>query len=212
MRKLAVSFWVVGLAFVALAVDLPTMGWSSWNTYRVNISEELIKRQADALVDGGFAAVGYKYVNIDDGWFGGRDKDGRHTTNPKRFPNGLKPVVDYIHAKGLEGPYAVRVRPGERAVLGFEILGPVKNPVVAGHKLPVTLESELDRVSSYDGRTWQAIRITPGKCGPDNRTAPAKREVLAEGAFDESLPVLSSGTTELTLETDDLETCNARFP
>ena len=58
MRKLAVGLCVVGSAFAAQAVDLPTMGWSSWNTYRVNISEELIKRQADALVDGGFAARG----------------------------------------------------------------------------------------------------------------------------------------------------------
>jgi len=85
----------------AESVALPTMGWSSWNTYRVNISEELIKRQADALVANGYAELGYRYVNIDDGWFGGRDKAGRHTTNKKRFPNGLKPVVDHIHAKGL---------------------------------------------------------------------------------------------------------------
>ena len=117
MRKLAVGLCVVGSACAAQAVDLPTMGWSSWNTYRVNISEELIKRQADALVDGGFAALGYKYVNIDDGWFGGRDKNGRHTTNPKRFPNGLKPVVDYIHARGSRrGPILTRARtPADRS-------------------------------------------------------------------------------------------------
>ena len=62
----AAYFAAVSVGTVS-AVDLPTMGWSSWNTYRVNISEDLIKRQADALVDGGFAAVGYKYVNIDFG-------------------------------------------------------------------------------------------------------------------------------------------------
>lgn len=28
----------------------PIMGWSSWNTYRVNISDTLIVKQADALV------------------------------------------------------------------------------------------------------------------------------------------------------------------
>ena len=31
----------------------PLMGWSSWNTYHVNINEELIKKQADALVTHG---------------------------------------------------------------------------------------------------------------------------------------------------------------
>ena len=29
------------------------MGWSSWNTYRVNISDSLIMRQADAMVEKG---------------------------------------------------------------------------------------------------------------------------------------------------------------
>ena len=106
MRKLEMCVLAACVATVSAAAgthaELPTMGWSSWNTYRVNISEDLIRRQADAMVAGGYAAVGYRYVNIDDGWFGGRDGDGRHTTNAKRFPNGLKPVVDYIHAKGLK--------------------------------------------------------------------------------------------------------------
>ena len=33
--------------------DGPTMGWSSWNTYGVNINESLIKRQAQAMVSKG---------------------------------------------------------------------------------------------------------------------------------------------------------------
>ena len=36
----------------------PLMGWSSWNTYHVNINEELIKKQADALVTHGLKDVG----------------------------------------------------------------------------------------------------------------------------------------------------------
>ncbi|GAE14186.1 alpha-galactosidase precursor [Bacteroides pyogenes JCM 6292] len=64
------------------------MGWSSWNTYRVNISEELIKNQADALVRQGLKDVGYIYVNIDDGFFGGRDEQGQMTYHRERFPNG----------------------------------------------------------------------------------------------------------------------------
>lgn len=33
--------------------EKPTMGWSSWNTYRVNISTELIMKQADAMAEQG---------------------------------------------------------------------------------------------------------------------------------------------------------------
>lgn len=50
-------------------IDLPVMGWSSWNTYRIHISEDLIKCQADAMVSTGLKEAGYRYVNIDDGFF-----------------------------------------------------------------------------------------------------------------------------------------------
>ena len=86
-----------------LAQDGPTMGWSSWNTYGVNINENLIKRQADAMVSKGLKDVGFDHINIDDGYFGGRDKtDGHLLIHKTRFPNGLKPIVEYIHSKGLK--------------------------------------------------------------------------------------------------------------
>ena len=88
---------------VSAQVEHPTMGWSSWNTYRVNISDSLIMRQADAMVQKGLKKAGYVYVNIDDGYFGGRDKQtGRLLVHPTRFPRGLKPVVDHIHRLGLK--------------------------------------------------------------------------------------------------------------
>ncbi|MBR5657203.1 MAG: alpha-galactosidase [Prevotella sp.] len=85
------------------AQDGPTMGWSSWNTYGVNINENLIKRQADAMVSKGLKDVGFNHINIDDGFFGGRDKNtGELKIHKTRFPNGLKPVADYIHSRGLK--------------------------------------------------------------------------------------------------------------
>lgn len=80
----------------------PLMGWSSWNTYRVNISGDLIKKQADALVQTGLKDAGYNYINVDDGFFGHRDSTGRMITHPVRFPQGLKGVADHIHALGLK--------------------------------------------------------------------------------------------------------------
>src|SRR5699024_5437629 len=80
----------------------PIMGWSSWNNFRVHINEDLIKAQADALVSSGMQAVGYEYINIDDGYFGGRDENGNIIPHPERFPHGMKAVADYIHSKGLK--------------------------------------------------------------------------------------------------------------
>ncbi len=80
----------------------PTMGWSSWNTFALNINEEVICGQADEMVKLGLDKVGYKYINIDDGFQDGRDKDGNLRINTKLFPNGMKRVADYIHSKGLK--------------------------------------------------------------------------------------------------------------
>ena len=81
----------------------PTMGWSSWNTYGVNINEQLIRRQALAMVSKGLSSAGYDHINIDDGYFGGRDPEtGQLLIHPQRFPKGLKDIVDYIHSKGLK--------------------------------------------------------------------------------------------------------------
>ena len=84
-------------------MPLPTMGWSSWNTYRVNISDSLIMSQADAMVSSGLADVGYNHINIDDGYFGGRDpSSGQLLIHPGRFPGGMRRVVDHIHSLGLK--------------------------------------------------------------------------------------------------------------
>ena len=81
----------------------PTMGWSSWNTFGLNISESIIKGQANAMVSKKLKDAGYDHINIDDGYFGGRDKTtGQLLIHPTRFPNGLKGVVDFIHSKGLK--------------------------------------------------------------------------------------------------------------
>lgn len=85
----------------------PVMGWASWNCFRTNIDEKKIKRQADALINTGLAEYGYEYLNIDDGFFGGRDEQGKIISHPVRFPNGMKAVADYIHSLGLKaGIYA----------------------------------------------------------------------------------------------------------
>lgn len=80
----------------------PTMGWSSWNTFALNINEDLIKSQADAMARTGLSKAGYKYVNIDDGYWDGRGEDGQLRLNTKLFPSGMRALTDYIHALGLK--------------------------------------------------------------------------------------------------------------
>jgi len=81
------------------------MGWASWNQFGANIDESIIKGQADAMASKGLVAAGYKYLNIDDGFFNGRNADGSLKIDSIKFPKGMKSLVDYIHSKGLKAGF-----------------------------------------------------------------------------------------------------------
>lgn len=85
----------------------PMMGWASWNNFRAKINEDIIKAQTDALIGKGLHQYGYNFINIDDGYFGGRDSNGNILFHPRRFPKGMKSLAQYIHSKGLKaGTYS----------------------------------------------------------------------------------------------------------
>jgi len=82
----------------------PPMGWNSWNTFQTNISEDLVKQTADLIVSNGMKAAGYTYIVLDDGWMS-MERDsitGDLVPDPKKFPHGMKAVVEYVHSKGLK--------------------------------------------------------------------------------------------------------------
>jgi alpha-galactosidase len=88
--------------FAGLALT-PPMGWNSWNTFQTNISEKLVKETADKMVSSGMKDAGYEYLVLDDGWMAmERDSNGNLVPDPKKFPHGMKELVDYVHSKGLK--------------------------------------------------------------------------------------------------------------
>lgn len=80
------------------------MGWNSWNTFEVNINEDLVKKTADIIVSSGLKDAGYEYIVLDDGWMvkDHRDKNGDLIPDPVKFPHGMKALIDYVHSKGLK--------------------------------------------------------------------------------------------------------------
>jgi alpha-galactosidase len=80
----------------------PPMGWNSWNKFGCHVSADMIKGMADAMVKSGMKDAGYQYVVIDDCWQVARDADGNIVPDPKTFPDGIKPVADYVHSLGLK--------------------------------------------------------------------------------------------------------------
>ena len=75
----------------------PTMGMSFWNAFQLNINEELVKDQALAVKELGYADAGYKFINIDDGFQTPRDSAGNFQYNAELFPNGYVVLPSSVH-------------------------------------------------------------------------------------------------------------------
>ncbi|MEI6949720.1 glycoside hydrolase family 27 protein [Paraflavisolibacter sp. H34] len=109
LKKKNSARFIAGCAFLLSASLLqaqkpkaPIMGWSSWNHFHINISEQMVREQADAMVASGLYEAGYRFINIDDGYFAGRDASGKLLEDKKKFPSGMGALAAYIHGKGLK--------------------------------------------------------------------------------------------------------------
>jgi hypothetical protein len=94
------------LVWFGVWFGLGSSGVSSWcvrgpcsNDY---CSEKEMREIAQAVVSSGLKSVGYLYVNMDDCWAGYRDSHGNIVPDPTRFPNGMKPLADFVHSLGLK--------------------------------------------------------------------------------------------------------------
>ena len=81
----------------------PPMGWSSWNTFKNIINQEVIYDTAVALKETGLLEAGYQYINIDDNWASSsRDKNGCLIGDKTRFSDGIPKLVEKINALGIK--------------------------------------------------------------------------------------------------------------
>ena len=81
----------------------PPMGWSSWNTFKNNIDEDLIYETAAAMKEKGLLDAGYDRVNMDDCWHSSlRDENGDLQGDLTRFAGGIGALVKKINALGFK--------------------------------------------------------------------------------------------------------------
>lgn len=80
------------------------MGFNTWNTFGECFYDHTVREIADALVDKGFKDAGYEYLIVDDHWaMEYRDKEtNKLISRPGKFPETIKPTIDYVHSKGLK--------------------------------------------------------------------------------------------------------------
>lgn len=92
-----------------------------------NISDRLIRAQADAMVSSGLTQHGYSLVDIDDGWNIKPSGTAAVLETPRTASGDMKPnskfpsmpaLTAYLHAKGLKG--GIYTSPGPTTCGGYE--------------------------------------------------------------------------------------------
>lgn len=85
------------------APKTPPMGWSTWNTFRNRIDENMILETARAMRDKGLIEAGYNRLNLDDNWHSSmRDENGNLQGDLQNFPHGIKWLTDEVNALGIK--------------------------------------------------------------------------------------------------------------
>lgn len=81
--------------------ELRKILYNSWEATMFNVNEENQKKLAKKASE-----IGVELFVVDDGWFGNRNSDksglGDWFVNPEKFPNSLKPLIDYVNSLGMD--------------------------------------------------------------------------------------------------------------
>lgn len=84
----------------------PLLGFTTWNAFGADVTQEDVENTAQKLVDLGITEYGYRYMNLDSGW---QEKYGGQfdaVMPNKKFPD-MKKMTDKIHALGMKaGTYS----------------------------------------------------------------------------------------------------------
>ncbi len=119
----------------------PPMGWNSWDSYGLTITEAQFRANVDVMAKQ-LKPVGYGYAVIDEGWYllnpqkakdeafvYRMDANGRYVPAVNRYESaagdaGFKPVADYVHAQGLKfGIHIIRGIPKDAVAANVAVAG-----------------------------------------------------------------------------------------
>lgn len=120
----------------------PPMGWNSWDSYGLTITEPQFRANVDVLTKR-LKPAGYRYAVVDEGWYLANPQDaekpeklnyrmdanGRYEPAVNRFASaegaaGFKPIADYVHAQGLRfGIHIIRGIPKKAVAANLPIAG-----------------------------------------------------------------------------------------
>ncbi len=77
------------------------MGYNSYNTWSAEITDQIIRDNARAMVNSGLANRGWTHTNLDEGWGGVRGGRLNAVRGEREIPD-MKVLYDYVHGLGLK--------------------------------------------------------------------------------------------------------------
>jgi len=80
---------------------VPPLGWSNWEAYGCNITDKMIRQNAEAVKSKGLLDAGYTIIGIDDCWADADRNASGHLVPSKDFPD-MKGLGDYLHGEGFQ--------------------------------------------------------------------------------------------------------------
>ncbi len=82
--------------------ERPYFGWSTFTEQTINshfLTQANVQAQSDALASSGLQMHGIQYIDIDSGWQGSFDANGRPIPNTSTFPD-IQALIAHIHQNG----------------------------------------------------------------------------------------------------------------
>jgi alpha-galactosidase len=80
----------------------PYLGWSTFSQQTIDgsyLTQANIVAASDAMKSSGIQSHGFQYINVDSGWQGSFDGNGRPIPNTTTFPD-IKAMISHIHQNG----------------------------------------------------------------------------------------------------------------
>ena len=109
----------------------PYLGWSSYSQQTLDanfLTQANVAAQSDALASSGLQAHGFNYINMDSGWHGGFDANGRPIPRSLARPITSRTFSPYRTRRGMRSAHRERRRIITRSISPSLVRRPISIP------------------------------------------------------------------------------------
>lgn len=196
------------------AAATPPMGWNPWNAFRTEVDQARILSVVDVIQRSGLQAAGYRYINIDDGWWLKRRSDGGIEIRTAMFPlarsgdgqPSFRAWTDQLHARGFKAGLYTDI--GRNACSQAHDMASPNLPVGSVAEREIGLEGREYGDLATMFQDWGFDYLKVDACGPADFGTGSR--ALASGRYREARPLIVRGDPVLTDRTA-VETRYARI-